>query len=243
MAFTNLSERATGFLVTAAVWNELVNNWLTVATSAGLVKHEFGGLEVDVSAITTGGIFRGASSGVVSILADFLDGSGRVKQEMGGIEADISGIVAGGMLVGTGSGTMGILAKGTGGYFLRVNAGATALEWASSTGQIATGTYTGDGSTDQGVTGVGFQPIYVKIWNRATSDGDIGYVFETTDDMVDDNAAGMAMKTNYTTSGAQDRFVTNAIITLDADGFSVDDAGSDAHPNTNGQVYTYLAMS
>ena len=51
--------------------------------------------------------------------------------------------------------------------------------------------------------------------------------------MVDDNAAGMAFKTNYTTTAAQDRFATNAIITLDADGFSVDDAGSDAHPNTN----------
>jgi hypothetical protein len=133
MAFTNLSTRSAGYLVTHTNWNELVNNWLAVATSAGLIKHEYGGLEVDVSAITTGGIFRGASSGVVSILADFLDGSGRVKQEFGGIEADISGIAAGGILRGTGTGTMGILTKGTGLQVLRVNSGASDLEFATIT--------------------------------------------------------------------------------------------------------------
>ena len=141
MAFTNLSTRSAGYLVTHTNWNELVNNWLAVATSAGLIKHEYGGLEVDVSAITTGGIFRGASSGVVSILADFLDGSGRVKQEFGGIEADISGIAAGGVLRGTGTGTMGILAKGTGLQVLRVNSGASDLEFATiaaPTGAIKT---------------------------------------------------------------------------------------------------------
>ena len=124
MAYTNLSTRSAGYLVTADNWNELVSNFLFIATSAGLLKHEAGGMEFDASAITTGGIVRGASSGVMSILADFLDGSGRVKHEMGGIEADISGIAAGGILRGTGTGSMGILAKGTGLQVLRMNSGA-----------------------------------------------------------------------------------------------------------------------
>lgn len=40
----------------------------TVTTVAGILKHEFGGLELDVSAITEGGLFKGASAGVVEIL-------------------------------------------------------------------------------------------------------------------------------------------------------------------------------
>ena len=131
MAYTNLSTRSAGYLVTADNWNELVSNFLFIATSAGLLKHEAGGMEFDASAITTGGIVRGASSGVMSILADFLDGSGRVKHEMGGIEADISGIAAGGILRGTGTGSMGILAKGTGLQVLRMNSGASDLEYAT----------------------------------------------------------------------------------------------------------------
>ena len=131
MAFTNLSTRSTGYLVTATNWNEMVNNWLAVATSAGLLKHEFGGMEFNASAITTGGIVRGASSGVMSILANFLDGSGRVKHEMGGIEADISAIAAGGLLKGSGTGSMGILARGSASQILRVNSGGSDLEFAS----------------------------------------------------------------------------------------------------------------
>jgi len=34
----------------------------------------------------------------------------------------------------------------------------------------------------------------------------------------------------------------NQIIALGADGFTVDDAGVDAHPNKNTQAYHYLAL-
>ena len=131
MAYTNLSTRSAGYLVTADSWNELVNNFLFQSTAAGLVKHEAGGVELDISAITTGGILRGASSGVMNILAGFLTSGGIVKHEYGGIEANISAIAAGGVLVGTGAGAMGILAKGTGLQALRVNSGASALEFAT----------------------------------------------------------------------------------------------------------------
>ena len=49
MAFTNLSTRSTGDLITAAIFNQQINNWQFIATSAGLLKHEVGGLEIDIS--------------------------------------------------------------------------------------------------------------------------------------------------------------------------------------------------
>lgn len=98
-----------------------------------------------------------------------------------------------------------------------------------------TGTYTGDGTTSQGITGVLFAPKYVRIWNRETVDGTAIEAFETSADMVDDIAAGAA----YDVKNAVIK--DNAIISLDADGFTVDDDGLDSHPNKSGQVYNYIA--
>ena len=241
MAFTNLSTQTSGALITHTLWNQLVNNWTTVATSAGLIKHEYGGLEVDVSAITTGGIFRGASNGVVSILADFLDGSGRVKHEMGGIEADISSITTGGLLEGTGSGSMGVLARGAALQVLRVNSGGSDIEWAAPTAAgTAAGTYTGDGSTSLAVTGLGFTPKWVKIWHL-TASGHQVYATETTASIM---ATTSDKRSVLTHSGNvnETSLVDNAIIALSSGSFSVDDAGSDSHPNKNGETYHYIAV-
>jgi hypothetical protein len=35
---------------------------------------------------------------------------------------------------------------------------------------------------------------------------------------------------------------TDAIISLDTDGFTVDDAGTDDHPNRLNQLYNYMAI-
>ena len=105
--------------------------------------------------------------------------------------------------------------------------------------QFASGTYTGDGSTSQAITGVGFAPKYVKIVNRETVNASTVGVFETWAEVMDDNAAGGAIK--HTGSGGHD-FSTNAIISLDSDGFTVDDGGSDANPNKNGDVYNYFCI-
>jgi hypothetical protein len=48
---------------------ELGSSNITTSTSAGLLRHEAGGLEFDASAITTGGMIKGDSSGVMEILA------------------------------------------------------------------------------------------------------------------------------------------------------------------------------
>ena len=242
MAFTNLSTCSAGDLITHTLWNQLVNNWTTVATSAGLIKHEYGGLEVDVSAITTGGIFRGASSGVVSILADFLAGSGRVKHEMGGLEADVSGIVAGGLLKGSGTGTIGIQARGSALQVLRVNSGGSDLEFAApTTSAIATGTYTGDGATTKNITGLGFTPKWVKVWHIDASATHRIYEVETTASIM---ATTSDKRTVYYSSSVvgNPNIRDNGIIAFGSGSFTVDDAGTDSHPNANGETYHYLAM-
>ena len=104
--------------------------------------------------------------------------------------------------------------------------------------RITTGTYTGDGATSKGITGLGFQPKYLKIWIRITADeGTLGY-FETTDTIIDDHAQGGAILTNSSTV----EFLNNRIISLDSDGFTVDDDGSDKSPNKDGMVYNFFAL-
>ncbi len=72
-AFTPLALTTAGAIIVGDGATDPVN--FTLLTSAtGDVIHEAGGLEFDVSAITTGGIVRGASSGVMSILTVGNDG-------------------------------------------------------------------------------------------------------------------------------------------------------------------------
>ena len=106
--------------------------------------------------------------------------------------------------------------------------------------KIATGSYTGDGATSQAITGVGFQPKVVWIVRRFTADtvlADRELMF-TSDTIVDDNAAGMAINM---WSGSAIESSDNAIISLDSDGFTVDDEAADKDPNANGIVYNYIA--
>ena len=110
-----------------------------------------------------------------------------------------------------------------------------ALDGSLLTGIIATGTYTGDGATSQAITGVGFQPRFVLISARFISAG-TAVVHFTSDTIVDDNAAGLAVQLGTPS------IVTNAIISLDADGFTVDDAGADSHPNQNITPYNWIAL-
>ena len=107
---------------------------------------------------------------------------------------------------------------------------------------MATGTYTGDGSTSQAITGVGFTVKMVYITEREVSsaDAESKSVVWTSDVIVDDEGSGMAI--NIDKGGGVTETRTNAIIALGADGFTVDDAGGDGHPNRNAQVYNYWAI-
>ncbi len=104
--------------------------------------------------------------------------------------------------------------------------------------RVATGSYTGDGTTMQTVTGVGFQPKFIWISPRNTTDNTISTPTFSTDVIEDDNAAGGAVQDG----GASWRFRTSRVNSFTSDGFSVDDGGGDSNPNTNGQVYNYLAI-
>lgn len=97
--------------------------------------------------------------------------------------------------------------------------------------RLKSGNYTGDGTEDQAITGVGFAPKWVWIW-----------VDDAGSDTSWERAGWTVDKTFTQGAGGAHSFNTDEIISLDADGFSVDDAAGDSHPNTNTEVYYYIAL-
>ena len=104
--------------------------------------------------------------------------------------------------------------------------------------RIKTGSYTGNGAVSFNIAGIGFQPLYVKIWTQEGADGAGAISFETTDTIMDDHGD----KGSMYESGNTYTFETNTIIGMGADFFTVDDGGGDNHPNSNTIVYNYLAI-
>lgn len=124
--------------------------------------------------------------------------------------------------------------------FARSAAGVVTVE-GNTLCRIKTGTYTGDGATSKAITGVGFQPKFVKIWVRTTVDTTTNVeIIETTDVIIDDIAGGGAF--NYLGALGTATFADDMIIALGSDGFTVDDGGSNSHPNKSGSVYNYLCL-
>lgn len=97
--------------------------------------------------------------------------------------------------------------------------------------------YEGDGGISQAITGVGFTPLYVRIWT-AVADGSGIAIYETFTALVDDDPDGLACLISTATVSAQD----HAIIAIGADGFTVDDAGADGHPNKIGITYYFMCL-
>lgn len=104
--------------------------------------------------------------------------------------------------------------------------------------RIATGTYTGDGTTSQAITGVGFPPKFVMISPNAPSE-DAYTVWWTFDTLVDDMALGAAI---FLQPSQANSILNNRIRSLNADGFTVSDDNLDAAPNATGAIYNYLAI-
>jgi hypothetical protein len=98
---------------------------------------------------------------------------------------------------------------------------------------VFTGTYTGDGSTGMAITGVGFTPHFVRIWPHPTSAAATS-VYEKLDQTWGDYAI------KYISAGVTS--AVSMINSIDAAGFTVDDAGADAHPGKSGQVYDFLCV-
>ena len=103
--------------------------------------------------------------------------------------------------------------------------------------KVKTGSYTGDGTTSNGITGVGFQPKIVWIWTHPSSETAQTEVFKCDQSWGD--YAFYHINSNLVS-------LDNRIKSLDSDGFTVSDDepayGSEQHPNKNGTTYDYLAI-
>lgn len=105
--------------------------------------------------------------------------------------------------------------------------------------RIKTGLMTGDGSTDQGITGIGFQPKFGLIFPIVTSEGNIE-IFLFFEKFTTGYALRMWSESGGSTSNF--RMLDNRVITIDSDGFSVSDDGSDQNPNKANQSYGYVVF-
>jgi hypothetical protein len=103
---------------------------------------------------------------------------------------------------------------------------------------VASGSYTGDGTTDLEVTGVGFQVKAVWIVFRQTSSQSAANTFFNTPQILDDMTGGIMMHTG----GGAHRVDASKFVSFDSDGFSVSDAGANEDPNLDGAVYNYLCL-
>jgi len=101
--------------------------------------------------------------------------------------------------------------------------------------RIKTGTYTGDGSTGQAITGVGFTPKSIEIWVHPV--GATGAEMHTKLDLTWGDYDFV-----HTSSDPEHHNDLSRINSLDADGFTVDDDIIDATPNKDGIVYDYRAL-
>jgi hypothetical protein len=105
----------------------------------------------------------------------------------------------------------------------------------STASQFVTGTYNGDGTASQGITGVGFQPEIVLVMPGANS---IYPVVKTSD-------IGTTYSKVFGTPGS---YVNDAITALGADGFTVGDGtggaeGDKDNMNKSSTTYYYIAIN
>ena len=101
---------------------------------------------------------------------------------------------------------------------------------------IKTGTYTGDGSTGQAITGVGFRPKWLAVMRHPDTGGAFGFLFYKMDQ------SWGAWSINQHAQDSDWVYTDNRLISLDADGFTVGDVNTDVDPNKNGEVYDYIAF-
>ena len=103
--------------------------------------------------------------------------------------------------------------------------------------EIATGSYAGDGAASKPITGIGQAPVYAKIY-RQEADGAAWTYWETWDVVMSRDPQGLAGQISNSSHSMQD----DKIISLDSDGFTVSDAGSDQDPNKTGEDYDWVTL-
>ena len=146
----------------------------------------------------------------------FLQGLGRfIKRALIAAKGDL--------IAGTANDTPAILSVGTDGKYLKADSGETAgLKWDTPSGiSFTTFSYTGTGNDDLAVTGLGFQPTYVRI-HPHINDGS---------HLSTDKNDKMGLNTKLPTG----TYTTNYVKSLDADGFTL---GTNASVNSVGNTYS-----
>jgi len=95
----------------------------------------------------------------------------------------------------------------------------------ASAGQMSVGSYTGDGTDDRGITGVGFQPEYLILKGDATVNG-----AHRTTSVAGDSTLDFKTVANY----------ADGIQALQTDGFQV---GTNTKVNQNATTYYWMAFA
>jgi hypothetical protein len=104
--------------------------------------------------------------------------------------------------------------------------------------QLKTGGYSGDGTTSNAITGVGFEPKFLFIWESQADGGNPQWGFTSDSYMANDAQGLMVVFSNAGNSFSQD----NRVLSLDSDGFTLSDDGANSFPNTSGTAYQYIAL-
>ena len=104
---------------------------------------------------------------------------------------------------------------------------------------IETGTYTGDGTTDQTITLTDTALVikYIRII-RSGADGQTSSAYTSTDNLNDNDADGLMLRER----AADFTILDNGILSIGTGNFHVDDGGNDGHPNTNSVPYEYMVI-
>ena len=100
-------------------------------TDGGVLVGNGSGVIQALAVLADGDIHIGDGAADPAVLAAFTSATGTLKHESGGLEFDANGITTGGLIKGSSAGVMAILARGSALEVLRVNAGATDLEYAA----------------------------------------------------------------------------------------------------------------
>lgn len=99
--------------------------------------------------------------------------------------------------------------------------------------RVYTANYTGDGEYTHAITGIGFAPKFLRIWVYVTT-----FTSDHSDEKLDMMYGNVSYRHYW--DGLHSSYLWG-IVSLDADGFTVCDGDGDADPNTDGQVYVYIA--
>ena len=178
-----------------------------------------------------------SKNAVYDQIASMIKTEHRIPVFGAGVIAELAAMTNGQLAIGV-TGAAPIVAALTQGSGITITnaAGSVTISLATGIAKIKTGTYTGNGSTSQAITGIGFTVKYVKIWQHLTS-AEALVIYEKVD-----QSWGTWAQVHSHTAGSEHLSVDDRIIALGADGFTVDDAGIDTQPNKDGEVYDYLAL-